>query len=53
MIGTDDLRLRRDDAASLRLKFKQRRFQMIDDTIMILRGVRVNPTGQHHASKRG
>ena len=30
-MGTDDWRLRRDDVVSLRLKFKKRRFQMIDD----------------------
>ena len=31
-MGTDDWRLRRDDVVSFRLKFKKRRFQMIDDT---------------------
>jgi hypothetical protein len=30
--GTDDWRLRRDDVGSFRLKFKKRRFQMIDDS---------------------
>jgi hypothetical protein len=30
-MGTDDWRLRRDDVVSLRLKFKKRRFPMIDD----------------------
>jgi hypothetical protein len=35
-MGTDDWRLRRDDVVSLRLTFKKRRFQMIDDTPLLL-----------------